>query len=118
MKKVSLNLFVEAINESYIYLPFQYWNINFFPNYDWHFAILTDDDEVFFCSRKQVNGKAIHTPHNNSLIGEYFRFRLGIANGDAITMEDLKRYGRTDIDFHKIDEENYYMDFSVPANSQ
>jgi hypothetical protein len=25
----------------------------------------------------------------------------------------LERYGRTDVDFYKIDEETFYMDFSV-----
>ncbi len=65
------------------------------------------------CTRAQDNGKAIHTPHNNSIIGEYFRKRLGVPLGDPVKMEHLLQYGRTDIDFYKIDDENYYMDFSV-----
>ena len=48
-------------------------------------------------------------------MNSHFGLRLGIANGNAVTMEYLEKYGRTDIDFYKIDEENYYMDFSVPA---
>ncbi|MCF6301014.1 MAG: restriction endonuclease, partial [Proteobacteria bacterium] len=64
------------------------------------------------CTRAQENGKAIQTPHNNSLIGEYFSFRLGVANGNLVTMGDLSKYGRTDVVFYKIDEENYFMDFS------
>lgn len=66
------------------------------------------------CSRAQQNGKAIHTPHDNSLIGEYFRNRLGVPNGGEVLSEHFDRYGRVDIDFYKIDEETYFMDFSKP----
>ena len=62
---------------------------------------------------EQQNDKAITTPENNSKLGEYFRYRLGLANGAFVTKEDLLRYGRTDVDFYKIDDEQYYMDFSV-----
>ena len=100
-------------NQAYIRLPATIYNTNFFPQIGVHFTILTDDNRVLICSRAQANGKAIHTPHNNSLIGEYFRNRLGLANGAFVTLEDLQRYGRTDITFYKIDEESYFMDFSV-----
>lgn len=100
-------------NQAYIRLPSTIYNTNFFPPRGTHFTVLTDDNKVLICSRAQDNGKAIHTPHNNSLIGEYFRSRLGLANGAFITLEDLIRYGRTDITFYKIDEESYLMDFSV-----
>jgi hypothetical protein len=46
-------------------------------------------------------------------MGEYFRKRLGVPLGEPLKMEHLLKYGRTDIDFYKIDDENYYMDFSV-----
>jgi hypothetical protein len=39
--------------------------------------------------------------------------RLGVPLGEHVKMEHLLKYGRTDIDFYKIDDENYYMDFSV-----
>lgn len=72
-----------------------------------------DNDEIILFTRTQENGKAIHTLHNNSLIGVYFRKRLGVPLGEKVTMEHLIKYGRTYIDFYKIDDENYYMDFSV-----
>ena len=74
---------------------------------------MTDDDKVLICTRAQQSGKAIHTPHNNSLIGEYFRNRLGVGNGEPVTLENLIAYGRTDVTFYKIDDETYFMDFSV-----
>ncbi len=100
-------------NQAYIRLPSLIYRSNFFPPRGVHFTVLTDDNKVLICTRAQDNGKAIHTPHNNSLIGEYFRNRLGIANGVLVKLEDLVRYGQTNITFYKIDEESYYMDFSV-----
>lgn len=103
-------------NQAYIKLPSNIYNTDFFPDRTIHFTVLTDDGRVLICSRAQDNGKAIHTPHNNSLIGEYFRNRLGVPNGAPVKLEDLQRYGRTDISFYKIDDETYFMDFSVPKN--
>lgn len=104
-------------NQAYIHLPASIYKTSFFPPKTVHFTVLTDDGKILTCTRAQEEyGKAIHTPHNNSLIGEYFRNRFGVANGAPVTMEDLQRYGRTDVDFYKIDEETYYMDFSVPVN--
>lgn len=100
-------------NQAYIPLKAELYNTDFFPPVGQHFTINTDDGKILLCSRAQQNGKAIHTPHNNSQIGEYFRNRLNVANGELVTMEDLLSYGRTNIDFYKVDEENYFMDFSV-----
>ncbi len=99
-------------NQAYIRLPANIYSTDFFPEIGAHFTVHTDDNKVLICSRAQQNGKAIHTPHNNSLIGQYFRNRLGLASGAFVRREDLLRYGRTHIDFYKIDNETYYMDFS------
>lgn len=100
-------------NQAYIKLPSSVYKTDFFPPVAVHFTVLTDDNKVLICTRAQQNGKAIHTPHNNSLIGEYFRHRLGIPSGDPVTKENLLDYDKTDIDFYKIDDETYFMDFSV-----
>lgn len=103
------------LNEAYIQLSSDVYNSDFFPIRATHFTILTDDGKTLICTRaqKDAQGHAIETPHNNSLLGEYFRYRLGVSYGKLVTLEDLHSYGRTDIDFYKIDEENYFMDFSV-----
>jgi hypothetical protein len=72
---------------------------------------------VLICTRAQDNAKAVHTPHNNSLIGEYFRSRLGVPSGGPVKLINLNRYGRHDVDFYKIDDETYFMDFSIKAGS-
>jgi hypothetical protein len=99
-------------NQAYIRLPSEIYTTDFFPPVASHFTILTDDNKIFICARAQQNGKAIHTPHNNSLLGEYLRKRLGVRLGNPVTKLDLLRYGRTDVTFYKIDDENYLMDFS------
>jgi hypothetical protein len=101
-------------NQAYIKLPSDIYKTTFFPPKTVHFSVLTDDNKVLICTRAQDNSKAIETPHNNSIIGKYFRNRLGVPLGEPVTLEDLIRYGRTDVAFYKIDDETYFMDFSVP----
>lgn len=98
-------------NEAYIRIPIHIAKSGFFP-VGRHFTVLTDDRHQLILRTEQQNNKALTTPMNNSLLGEYFRNRLGISNGKLIKIEDLERYGRTDVIFAKIDEELYYMDFS------
>jgi NgoFVII restriction endonuclease N-terminal PLD domain/NgoFVII C-terminal B3-like DNA-binding domain len=102
-------------NQAYLQLNPDVYRSNFFPIRTIHFTVLTDDGKSFICTRAQKSneGQAIETPHNNSLLGEYFRNRLGLANGAFVKTSDLEKYGRTDIHFHKIDDETFYMDFSV-----
>lgn len=102
-----------APDQAYIRLPSTIYNTEFFPKRRQHFVIYTDDSEVIICTRAQDNGKAIHTPHNNSIIGEYIRRRINVPFGNPIQLDDLLRYGRTAADVYKIDEETFYLDFSV-----
>lgn len=101
-------------NQAYIRLSVEICNSDFFPEKGETFTVYTDNDKVLICARRQANGKAIQTPQNNSIIGEYFRERLGVPLGALVTKQELIKYGRTDIVFYKIDDETYYMDFSKP----
>lgn len=103
-------------NQAYIRLPMPIARSDFFPPRATHFTVLTDDGKTLICTRAQDKAKAIETPHNNSLIGEYFRNRIGAANGQPLTKSDLVRFGRTDVSFFKVDDETYLMDFS-PSRS-
>jgi hypothetical protein len=107
-------------NQAYIPLPIEVVRMNFFPlagnlsgKDNPHFSVLTDDGKQLILRVEQQNNKAITTPLNNSLIGEYFRHRIGLANGAYVTRQDLERYGRTNITFYKLDDEQYFMDFSI-----
>ena len=61
---------------------------------------------------EQQRNKALTTPLSNAELGEYFRYRLGLGNGDFVREEDLAKYGRTDVEFIKYDDETYFMNFA------
>ena len=102
------------LNEAYIQLPPAVYKSDFFPLRGTHFTVLTDDGKSLICTRAQKDerGQAIETPQNNGLLGEYFRHRLGLPYGSKVSKEDLLNYGRSNVEFYKIDNETYEMDFS------
>ena len=100
-------------NQAYISLPSRIAKSGFFPLEKRHFTAITDDRHQLTLRAEQQNNKAITTPVRNSDLGEYFRNRLGLPNGAFVTASDLKKYGRTDVKFVKLDEETFYLDFSV-----
>ena len=63
---------------------------------------------------EQDNDKAITTPGNNAELGEYLRSRLGLDAGELVTVEHLNAHGRQDIEFTKLDDEHFMMNFSSP----
>jgi hypothetical protein len=100
-------------NEAYIPLPREIAKSGFFPLEKQHFLVVTDDHHTLQLRVEQQNDKAITTPSSNAQLGEYFRNRLRLANGSYVRTSDLDAYGRRDVSFYKIDDEQYYMDFSV-----
>jgi hypothetical protein len=100
-------------NEAYIPLPRKIAKSGFFPLGKQHFLVVTDDHHTLQLRVEQQNDKAITTPASNAQLGEYFRNRLGLAYGAYVHSSDLDAYGRRDVSFYKIDDEQYYMDFSV-----
>ena len=100
-------------NQAYLAIPSEIQKSNFFPPPSIEFLVVTDDGIQWKCARRQANGKAIHTIDNNSIIGLYFRKRLGLEPGDLVTYAHLLRYGRNDVSFYKKSDYHYFMDFSV-----
>lgn len=98
-------------NQAYLAVPAYIQRSSFFPIPGIKFDIHCDDGEIFHCVRAQANGKAIHTPNNNSLIGLYFRKRLGIMPGYMVTIDHLIRYGRISVDIFKKSNDLFYLDF-------
>lgn len=62
--------------------------------------------------------KAVCSSHNKAELGLYLRERLGVSSTHRITRQDLENYGRTDVSISLQSEGVYYLDFSVPSNSQ
>lgn len=100
-------------NQAYIPVPAPIANMEFFPLSGIYFTIITDDGVTFDAVVAQSGDKAIETPHDNSILGRYFRQRIGVPLGSFVQREDLERYGRTDVEFKKINDEAYLLDFSV-----
>ncbi len=104
-------------NEAYIGLSAYIARSGFFPLNEQHFTAVTDDGHQLILRVEQQNDKAITTPLSNAQLGEYFRKRLNKPNGEYIWRSDLEVYGRTDVTFYKLDDEQYYMDFSINNRS-
>jgi len=100
-------------NQAYIPIPSIFYNSSFFPSIRQRFKVLTDDGEEFEFVRAQENGKALETPDDNSLIGRYFRNRIGVGSGEFVKIEDLVKYGRKTVTIRKADDTTYFLDFSV-----
>lgn len=94
----------------------------FFPPKESVFLALTDDGMTLYlvlAGNKSDNpvAKQLETSYDNSILGEYFRKRLGLSSGEYITKEMLVQYGRTHVDFINLGDGTYYMDFSVKPKS-
>ena len=101
------------LNQAYIPISAEIQRSKFFPDRGVEFLVECDDGELFKCVRAQANGKALETSSDNSLLGIYFRRRLGVRQGYLVTIEHLFRYGRTSVDISKKDNFRYFMDFST-----
>ena len=100
-------------DQAYIPVPSKIAKQGFFPQRAQHFTVRTDDGDSFILVVAQQGNKALHTPQDNSILGRYFRRRLNLEFGQYVKREHLTRYGRTDVTFTKIDDDNYFMDFST-----
>lgn len=100
-------------NQAYFRLPAKIYRSDFFPERPTHFILqnMRNENDIFFATRAQDNGKAIHSTENNSIIGKWVRDQLGVPHGQAISTEDLVSYGKTFIDFYRVNDETYLFDF-------
>ncbi len=100
-------------NQAYLAIPSRIYKTGFFPPTGERFVAQTDDGETMLFVRAQENGKALHTPDSNSVLGLYMRRRLKVPSGKFVTRSHLDRYGRTDVTVFRIDENTYFLDFST-----
>ncbi len=100
-------------NQAYLRISAEIARTGFFPPRAIQFTVHTDDGFTFIAVTAQDNDKAIHTPDGNHILGEYFRKRLAVQPGNPVSKQDLDNYGRIDVEFCKLDEETFFMDFSV-----
>lgn len=100
-------------NEAYIALPSQYASTGFFPEIGRPFKVSMDNGNTMMLVRCQQGGKALQSLPRNSLLGLYFRERLGVAPGAPLVKSHLLSYGRTDIEMTRLSEDEYHMNFGV-----
>lgn len=102
-------------NQAYIPVSKRVHNLDpkFFPPRNNVFEIHTDDGNTLVCKMAQDYRKAIQTCQNNSIMGRYFRTRLGVPLGERVENKHLRDYGKYGVRIYKIDNNKYYMDFSV-----
>ena len=100
-------------NQAYLPVPAPIARSGFFPTRATQFTVLTDDGVSFIAVVAQDGDKAIETPDGNQILGEYFRRRLGVQLGDGVNRQHLDRHGRTDVEFCKLDDETFLMDFAI-----
>ena len=60
-----------------------------------------------------VYPKALCSDNDKSILGSYLRHRLGVNLTKKITLADLQKYGRTNIEITRQLDGSYYLDFSV-----
>ena len=99
-------------DQAYIPIPVEIRRRGFFPPRAVQFTVRTDDNFSFIAVTAQDGDKAIHSTEGNHILGQYFRDRLGVPRGNRVTLDDLHAYGRTDVEFCKLDDETYLMEFS------
>lgn len=102
-------------NQAYIPVPIEVHRLHpgFFPPSRHEFMIVTDDGQSFVAVMAQQNRKAIETHYDNSILGRYFRDRLQIRKGAPVRYEDLENYGRTSVTLYRLEEDLYFLDFSI-----
>lgn len=105
-------------NQAYIPVPAEISRAGFFPDKGVHFQMSTDDGEAFICTVAQAGGKAIETPADNSIIGSYFRRRLGLPSGARVHTEDLLKFGANSVRITRLDRENYELAFQPGLQSR
>lgn len=99
-------------NQSYLQLLPEIYKGDFFPAKGKFFVAETDDNCTLFFTRAQKDyGCALQTPDNNATLGTYIRKRLGVISGSPITKDDIISYGRDYIEFLKLDEMHYRLNF-------
>lgn len=92
---------------------------DFFPKHGSIIETIWDDGFAIEClleGTQEINGvtypKQISSYGDKSIIGEYLRGRLGVSRTHLITMNDLRNYGRFDVDVSLISGIQYRFDFS------
>ena len=98
-------------DQAYIPIPTKIAKTNFFPEKGIHFQVVTDDGEAFICTVAQDGDKALETPSDNSILGKYFRKKLGLPPGAFIEKKHLDSFGSNLVRIYKDSDDFYQLSF-------
>lgn len=113
-----------AKNQAVIPVPSRVWDYdpNFFPRGEAgnrpQFLVTTDDGKSLFFTVAEAGDKALHSVPSNSLVGEYFRNRLGVASEAEVVLDDLLRNGSRFVRVYRTEDEGYYLEYSPEADAE
>ncbi len=103
-------------DQAYIPIPSAIAKENFFPGKGIHFQVVTDDGEAFICTVAQDGDKALETPSDNSILGKYFRKKLGLVSGAFIQKENLAKFGSNLVRIYKDTDDYFRLSFQPGRN--
>lgn len=109
-------------NQAVIPIPSRVWaqDPEFFPRGTSgarpQFLVTTDDGKSIFFVVAEQGDKALHSVPSNSLVGEYFRNRLGIASRAQVTLDHLIAGGSRFVRIYRTEDEGYYLEYSPEAD--
>jgi hypothetical protein len=98
-------------DQAYIPIPSTIAKSKFFPEKGVHFQVVTDDGEAFICTVAQDGDKALETPSDNSILGKYFRKKLGLPYGAFIEKTHLANFGSNVVRIYKDADDSYRLSF-------
>jgi hypothetical protein len=98
-------------DQAYIPIPSTIAKSKFFPEKGVHFQVVTDDGEAFICTVAQDGNKALETASDNSILGRYFRKRLGLPSGAFIEKGHLANFGSNVVRIYKDSEDSFRLSF-------
>lgn len=82
------------------------------------FLVTTDDGKSLFFVVAEQGDKALHSVPSNSLVGEYFRNRLGVPSGREVTIDDLVANGSRFVKIYRTEDESYYLEYSPEVDAE
>jgi hypothetical protein len=98
-------------DQAYIPIPSTIAKSKFFPEKGVHFQVVTDDGEAFICTVAQDGDKALETPSDNSILGKYFRKKLGLPPGAYIEKAHLANFGSNLVRIYRETDDLYRLSF-------
>lgn len=107
-------------NQAYAPISAEVSRSGFLPPKNTPITVHCDDGEILVLrgasgGEKQPSGKDLTSIPSNASLGAYLRKRMGLESGQYVGMEQLFDYGRAHFTLSRLQNGDYYLDFSEPG---